>query len=70
MSALRSRGTGALTRNHRHGGLETLEETLELLSNPAAMREIIKGREAAGRCEGIDAEADRQRYLRNRRNEN
>ena len=46
--------------------LDTLEETLDLLSDPDAMRDIAVGREAAARGEGLDADAVRQRYLRGR----
>lgn len=46
--------------------LDALEETLDLLSDPAAMRDIAEGREAAARGEGLDADAVRQRYLRGR----
>ena len=44
--------------------LDGLEETLDLLSDPAAMQEIAEGRDAAARGEGMDAAAVRQRYLR------
>jgi antitoxin YefM len=43
--------------------LEALEETLELLSDEAAMREIAEAREAASRGEGLDADGLRRRYL-------
>jgi antitoxin YefM len=46
--------------------LDALEETLDLLSDPAAMRDIAEGREAAARGEGLDADAVGQRYLRGR----
>ena len=46
--------------------LDALEETLELLSDPAAVRDIAEGRAAAARGEGLDAEAVRRRYLRGR----
>lgn len=42
--------------------LEALEETLRLLSDPDALREISEGREAAARGEGIDADQLRKRY--------
>ena len=47
--------------------LDALEETLELLSNPEALRDITEGREAASRHEGLDADAVRERYLNARR---
>jgi hypothetical protein len=40
------------------------EETLDLLSDPATMRDIAEGREAAARGEGLDADAVRRRYQR------
>lgn len=43
--------------------LDALEETLELLSDPAAVREIADARAAADRGEGLDAEGLRRRYL-------
>lgn len=43
--------------------LEAIEETLDLLSDPDAMREIREGRAAAARGEGIDAAELRRRYL-------
>jgi len=46
--------------------LDALEETLELLSDPAAVRDIAEGRAAAAHGEGLDAEAVRRRYLRGR----
>ena len=46
--------------------LDALEETLDLLSGPAAMRDIAEGHEAAARGEGLDADGVRQRYLRGR----
>lgn len=46
--------------------LDALEETLELMSDPQALREIAEGREAAARNEGMDAETLRRRYLRGR----
>jgi antitoxin YefM len=46
--------------------LDALEETLDLLSDPDAMRDMAEGREAAARGEGFDADAVRQRYLRGR----
>ncbi len=46
--------------------LDALEESLEILSDPAAVREIAEGRAAAARGEGLDAEALRLRYLHDR----
>jgi antitoxin YefM len=46
--------------------LDALEETLDLLSDPAAMRDLAEGREAAARGKGFDTDAVRQRYLRGR----
>lgn len=44
--------------------LEALEETLELLSHPDAVREIAEARAAADRGgEGMDADDLRRRYL-------
>lgn len=43
--------------------LDALEETLELLSDPEAVREIAEARGAADRGEGIDADDLRRRYL-------
>lgn len=43
--------------------LDALEETLDILSDPAAVREIAEAREAAARSEGLDAAAIRQRFL-------
>ena len=43
--------------------LDALEETLELLSDPAAVREIAEARAAAERGEGLDADDLRLRYL-------
>jgi antitoxin YefM len=43
--------------------LDALEETLDLLSDPEAMREIAEAREAAARGDGLDADAVRRRYL-------
>lgn len=42
--------------------LDSLEETLQLLSDPEAMREIAEGRAAAERGEGMDADSLRRRY--------
>jgi predicted dehydrogenase len=39
------------------------EETLDLLPDPAATREIAEGRDAGSRGEGLDADAVRQRHL-------
>lgn len=44
--------------------LDALEETLDLLSDPAAMREIAEGRKEAAEGGGLDADAIRRRYLR------
>jgi len=46
--------------------LEALEDTLDLLGDPAAMRDIADGRAAAAHGEGLDASAVRERYLRDR----
>jgi antitoxin YefM len=46
--------------------LDALEDTLDILSDPAAMREIAEAKDAAGRGEGLDVEAVRQRYLNGR----
>ena len=43
--------------------LDALEETLDILSNPAAFREIAEAREAAARGEGLDLTDVRRRYL-------
>ncbi|MFZ5852382.1 MAG: type II toxin-antitoxin system Phd/YefM family antitoxin [Actinomycetota bacterium] len=43
--------------------LDALEETVDLLSDPEAVREITQARAAADRGEGLDAEALRHRYL-------
>ncbi len=43
--------------------LDALEETLELLSDPEAVREIAEARAAADRGEGMDADDLRRRYL-------
>jgi antitoxin YefM len=68
----RSHERVAITRHGRREAviiaahdLDALEETLDLLSDPAAMHDIAEGREAA-RGEGLDADAVRQRYLRGR----
>lgn len=37
--------------------LDALEETVDLLSDPGAVREITEARAAADRGEGLDAEA-------------
>lgn len=44
--------------------LDALEETLELLSDPEAMRGIAQGRSEAARGDGLDTEGLRRRYLR------
>jgi prevent-host-death family protein len=46
--------------------LASLEETLDLLSDPAAMREIAEGRAAAARGEGLAEDQVRARYLHGR----
>ncbi len=43
--------------------LDALEDTLDILSNPAAIREIAEAREAAARGEGLDLAEVRRRYL-------
>lgn len=43
--------------------LESLEETLDLLSDPDAVREIAEARAAADRGEGMHADDLRRRYL-------
>ncbi len=43
--------------------LAALEDTLELLTDPAAMAEIDEGRRAAAQGKGLDAQAVRARYL-------
>jgi len=43
--------------------LDALEDTLDILSNPAAVRDIAEGREAAARDEGLDLAEVRRRYL-------
>lgn len=59
-----------LTRNGRPAAvlispadLEVLEDTLELLSDPAALREIQRAREEIAEGKGIGAEELRARYL-------
>lgn len=59
-----------LTRNGRPaavlispGDLEALEDTLDLLSDPEAVREIEQARADIGRGEGIGAEELKARYL-------
>lgn len=54
----------------RHGHREAvviaaddLEDTLDILSDPAAVREIAEARQAAARGEGLDIAAVRRRYL-------
>ena len=44
--------------------LEALEDTLELLSDPAALAEIEKARKEIARGKGVKAEELRTRYLR------
>jgi prevent-host-death family protein len=62
-----------LTRNGRPAAvlispedLEALEDTLDLLSDPKAMREIEQARTDIGAGEGIGAEELKARYLSNR----
>lgn len=43
--------------------LDALEDTLDILSNPSAMRDIAEAREAASRNEGLDLAEVRRRYL-------
>ncbi len=43
--------------------LDALEDTLDILSDPAAIREIAEAREAAARGEGLDLAEVRRRYL-------
>lgn len=43
--------------------LDALEDTLDILSSPAAVREIAEAREAAARGEGLDHAEVRRRYL-------
>lgn len=43
--------------------LDALEETLELLSDREAVREIAEARTAVERGEGLDADELRRRYL-------
>ena len=44
--------------------LESLEETLDILSDPKAMREIRKAEAAIDANDVIDAAALRERYLK------
>jgi antitoxin YefM len=46
--------------------LDALEDTLDILSNPSAVREIAEAREAASRDEGLDLAEVRRRYLSRR----
>jgi antitoxin YefM len=62
-----------LTRNGRPAAvlispedLEALEETLDLLSDPKAVREIQRAREAIAKGKGIGADKLRARYLSER----
>lgn len=62
-----------LTRNGRPAAvlispedLEALEDTLDLLSDPKAMREIERARQELAKGKGIRAEELRTRYLGNR----
>ena len=43
--------------------LDALEDTLDILSDPAAAREIAEAGEAAARGEGLDIAAVRRCYL-------
>ena len=43
--------------------LDALEDTLDILSDPVAVREIAEARLAAARGEGLDLAAVRRRYL-------
>ena len=43
--------------------LDALEDTLDILSDPAAVREIAEAKQAAAQGEGLDLEAVRRRYL-------
>jgi prevent-host-death family protein len=59
-----------LTRNGRPAAvlispedLEALEDTLELLSDPKAVREIERARQAIAKGKGIGADELRARYL-------
>ena len=60
-----------LTRNGRAAAvimsaadLEALEDTLDLLSDPKALREIRKAKEEIAKGRGIGAEELRSKYLR------
>lgn len=62
-----------LTRNGRPAAvlispedLEALEDTLDLLSDPKAMREIERARQELAKGKGIRAEELRTRYLGSR----
>lgn len=44
--------------------LESLEDTLELLSHPTAVAEIKRARKDIDRGKGLDADALRARYLK------
>ena len=62
-----------LTRNGRPAAvlispddLEALEDTLELLSDPKAVKDIARAREAIASGKGISAEELRARYLGDR----
>jgi antitoxin YefM len=43
--------------------LDALEDTLDILSDPAAVREIAEAKRAAAQGEGLDLESVRRRYL-------
>jgi len=43
--------------------LDALEDTLDVLSSPDAVREIAEARDAAARGEGLDLAEVRRRYL-------
>jgi antitoxin YefM len=69
----RSHERVAITRHGRREAviiaaddMDAVEETLEILSDRGAKRDIADGREAAARTEGLDADVVRQRYLRGR----
>jgi prevent-host-death family protein len=62
-----------LTRNGRPAAvlispedLEALEDTLDLLSDPTAVREIERARDAIAKGRGISGDELRARYLRGR----
>lgn len=69
LSALDVRRTERRGAGHREAvviaadDLDALEDTLDILSSPAAVREIAEAREAAARGEGLDRAEVRRRYL-------